>query len=115
MMLAEISGKNGNIYYPGGHGPVPSNIEPPVPKATTIKKIGDNQLQVNWTWETSVLETIKSEAASTGTSEGYTHAHTHTHTHTRTRAESTNPPHVSQSLFEIDYKLCNRNVRLKCS
>ena len=67
MMLSRISGKNGNIYYPGGHGPVPSNIEPPAPKVTTIKKNGGNQLQVNWTWETSVLETMKAEAAS-GTS-----------------------------------------------
>ena len=64
MMLARISGKNGNVYYPGGHGPPPSNIQPPVPKAITIKQIGDNQLQVNWTWVTSVLETMKAEAAS---------------------------------------------------
>ena len=66
MMLARISGKDGNLYFPGGHGMVPGHIVAPAPATVKIGVVStDSQkLQVSWTWESSALENMKSEVAS---------------------------------------------------
>ena len=66
MMLASISGKDGNQYYPGTHGLVRGHIVAPAPATVKIGIVStdDQKLQVNWTWESSALESMKSEVAS---------------------------------------------------
>ena len=66
MMLAHISGKDGNNYCPGNHGLVPEKVVAPAPTSVNINNVStDSQkLEVTWAWESSVLESMKSEDTS---------------------------------------------------
>ena len=64
MMLSSISGKDGNkvILYGG----VPACLVAPAPSNVNINTVptDSRKLEVTWVWDSSVLESMKSEAAS---------------------------------------------------